>query len=229
MFSKQEIIIFSLIIFAVLFTSIVAMLFGFPIAIGGFLLILISLITGKFPRTSFYLFLIYLCFGGTITYMIPGVYEKVGIAIRFSRIYIVLQFVKDVFYLPIVISILINHYQLVKEFIIKIKPLWYAILGFTSICFLTFLLVNIPDQFNPESGQKLASLMGIIGFKIWLSYIPVMLCTFFMIRNREDLTKLLRLQVILITACCLCETSFTGSTPSSSLFSLTFHHLLKSP
>jgi len=129
MFSKQDIIVFAIIILGLLFASIISIFLGWQVGIGGFLLIIISLITGKFPRTSFCLFLIYLCFGGTITYIIPGVYQKVGMMVRFSRIYIILQFIKDIFYLPILVSIIINDYKVFKEFIIKIKPLWYSILG----------------------------------------------------------------------------------------------------
>jgi hypothetical protein len=203
MFSKQELLVFGLIIIAIAFSCIVSIFLGWQVGIGGLLLIIISFITARFPRTSLYIFLVYLCFGGTITYLIPGMYEKVGPAIKFSRIYPVFQFVKDVFYLPVIISILINNRQTLKELLSRIKPLWWAILAFTGVCLLTILFVNLPQQFNPNSGQKLEVLMGIIGLKIWLSYIPLILCGFYLIRNRQDLLKLTRLQIILITICCV--------------------------
>lgn len=203
MFGKQEIFIFVIIVIAIAVSSVCAILLGWLGAIGGFLLVIACAITYHFPRTSLYLFLIYLCFGGTITYLIPGVYQVVGAKIRFSNIYFIFQFIKDVFYLPVLASILIGSRQTFKELFNRIKPLFWSIIAFTSICLITFLFVNFPAQFNPNSEHKFPLLMGIIGLKIWLSYIPLILVGFYLIRNRQDLLKLTRLQVILITICCL--------------------------
>ncbi len=203
MFSKKELVIFGIIVVAIAFISFCSFFLGWQVGIGGLLLILVSAITYQFPRTSLYLFLIYLCFGGTITYLIPGMYETVGALIRFSRIYPIFHFIKDVFYLPVVLSILIGSRQTLKELLPRIKPLWWSILAFTAICLITVMFVNIPAQFNPDSGHKFPILMGVIGLKVWLSYIPLILCGFYLVRNRQDLLNLTRLQIVLIIICCV--------------------------
>ena len=46
--------------------------------------------------------------------------------------------------------------------------------------------------------------MGIIGLKILISYIPLIACSYYLIRDREDLKYLFRLQIIISLVCCGC-------------------------
>ena len=203
MFSKRELLILITIVLAIIISSLVLVLLGIKAAFLSLLLVLITVIFYRFPRTSLYLFLIYLCFGGTITYSIPGIYYKVEGGIVFSKFSPIFHFIKDAFYLPALLSILINSRQTLREIFTRAKPLLWPILGLTAICLITMLLVNLPAQFNFGSGQNLAILMGMIGLKIWLGYIPLIICGFYLIRDRQDLLKFNRLLVVLIIICCL--------------------------
>lgn len=195
MIERRELFIFITVFIAIAFSSFLIFFLGIKAGIGGFLMVIICAVTFQFPRTSLYLFLIYLCFAGTITYAIPGVYKIDGAKVQFSSIYPIFHLVKDIFYFPALIAIIINQKSL-KEILPKIKPLLWVLLFFVGICLLNFLFGNLQlTKGNPI-------LMGIMGFKIWLSYIPLILCAFYLIRNRQDLLFLTRLQVILIIICC---------------------------
>ncbi len=46
-------------------------------------------------------------------------------------------------------------------------------------------------------------LVGLFGLKVLLGYIPLITCAYYLIRNRQELQFLTRLQVILILICCI--------------------------
>lgn len=199
MFERRELLIFSTLILAVAFSSSVLYFFGIKAAIGAVLMVIGAVVTFHFPRTSLYLFLVYLCFAGTITYSIPGVYQEQGAKVVFSSLYPILHFVKDIFYFPALIAIIIGTKSWKKLFP-QIKPLLWVLLFFVVVCILNFLFVNIPLEFETKRGSPF--FMGILGLKIWLGYIPLILCSFYLIRDRKDLLFLTRLQTILIIICC---------------------------
>jgi cell division protein FtsW (lipid II flippase) len=199
MFERGELLILITAIVAIALSSFLLFFLGMEAAIAGFFMVIIAAVSFQFPRTSLYLFLIYLCFSGTITYSFPGVYQEIGGKVVFSSIYFILHLVKNIFYFPALIAIIIERKCWEKIFP-KIKPLMGVLLFFGAVCFLNFLFVNIPLQFEAKSGSPL--LMGIVGLKIWLGYIPLILCSFFLIRNRQDLLFLTRLLTVLVIICC---------------------------
>lgn len=166
--------------------------------IGGIFFSIIAFICAQFPRTSLYLFLIYLCFGGTIIYIFPGSFQQVGEMIRFGKFYPILQVIKDVFYLPALITIIFTLNW--RDIYQKIKPFFWALASFAFICCLTFFLVNFPQQFVVTNGSPI--LMGILGLKVWLGYIPLLFCSFYLVKNYQQLITLTRLQIVLIIICC---------------------------
>lgn len=175
---------------------------GLKAATIGTLLLLCLILSFKYPRTALWLFLIYLPFGGTITYLAP-VYQAVGDKISFNTsLYAMFQVAKDAFYLPAAIALFFST-KFFQDLRTKNKPLSIALLALLTVCLLTLFFVNLPQ---PKGN---AFLMGVIGLKVLLGYIPLIACAYYLIRDRQDLLFFTRLQVILILICCtLCLTQY---------------------
>jgi hypothetical protein len=86
------------------------------------------------------------------------------------------------------------------EFIRKQKPIAIAvaILGITSL--LTLIGVNLLQ--DPLSARDKPFLMGIIGLKIFIGYIPLILCGYYLIRNRQDVKWFNRIFTLLVVTAC---------------------------
>ena len=194
------------IFYGVLATSAIALILILSLILGikgffaGLFLIGISAILFQYPRTSLYLFLIYLCFGGTITYLVPGVYQVSEGFVSFGTMYPILQIIKDIFYFPALIAIIFFS-NTIREIIPRNKPLLWGIGIFSLVCLLTFLFVNFPQESITNEGSPI--LVGILGFKVWLSYIPLILCGFYLTKKKQQLIFITRLQIVLIITCCL--------------------------
>lgn len=168
---------------------------GIKAAVPGALAILIFSLSYKYPRQALFAFLIYVPLGGTITYYIGN-----------SPI---LQLAKDAFYVPALIGIWQTYRQQKLSFITpqQIKTPLFILLGF---CLLTLLFVNGGQQFNPppvglleQPPNEFPIGMGILGLKVFLGYVPLMTCAYYLIRNKQDFLLLSRLQVILTLVCCV--------------------------
>ncbi|HLP90972.1 MAG TPA: hormogonium polysaccharide biosynthesis protein HpsL [Nostocaceae cyanobacterium] len=168
---------------------------GIKAAVPAVLGIIIMSLSFKYPRYALFAFLIYVPFGGTITYYIGN-----------SPI---LQLAKDAFYVPV----LINLWQTCKNkglpFIIpkQIKTSFFIVL---ACSILTIIFINGGQQFNPPSvsfGEKVENEvpigMGILGLKVFLGYVPLITCTYYLIRNKSDFLFVSRLQIVLILSCCI--------------------------
>lgn len=169
----------------VIFSSLKAGILGAAIAI-------LLAICYRYPRSSLWLFLIYLPFAGTISYGFGSLYQAVGGYVRYSQDYAIFHLAKDVFYFPALVAIVISSKWLF-EFRRVAQPILIAAIILLISCLSTLLFVNLP-QHN--------FLMGIMGLKILLGYIPLMVCGYYLIRDRQDLQFLLRLQTIIILVCC---------------------------
>ncbi|AUC60365.1 Bacterial cell division membrane protein [Cyanobacterium sp. HL-69] len=174
--------------------------------IKGFILGILLVIAGaylyKYPQTSLYMLLIYLCFGGTITYLIPGTYTINGPYISFTSQYAILQIIIDVFYIPPVIAIILSYKkQDYQENYQKYRAIIWSTIAFFVIALLHFLFVNIPNYFDGEQGNQI--LVGIIGLKIWLGYIPLILCGYYLTKSKKHLNRIIQLQIVLILICCV--------------------------
>ncbi|AFZ48597.1 hypothetical protein Cyast_2654 [Cyanobacterium stanieri PCC 7202] len=187
---------------AIAFPLLLYVLSGMRGFIAGILLVIGGAYLYRYPNTSLYLLLIYICFGGTITYLIPGTYITDGAFIRFTPQYAILQIIIDVFYIPPLIAIVLAYkkqdYQQAYQ---KYKPIFGAIIAFIFVTLIHFLFINIPNHFQAEQGNQI--LVGIIGLKTWLGYIPLILCGYYLSKTKKHLTTIIKLQIILIVICCV--------------------------
>ncbi|MEH1941436.1 MAG: hormogonium polysaccharide biosynthesis protein HpsL [Nostoc sp.] len=168
---------------------------GIKAAAPGVLGIIIISLSYKYPRQALYAFIIYVPIGGTITYYLGN-----------SPI---LQLAKDAFYVPALIGLWQTCRKQGLPLIIPqgIKIPLYIVLG-CSI--LTLLFVNGGQQFNPPSvgllqkAEKEIPLgMGILGLKVFLGYVPLLGCAYYLIRDKRDFLFLSRLQIVLTLICCV--------------------------
>jgi len=147
----------------------------------------VLMISYQYPYLAMWLFIIYMPFAGTITYWIGG-----GNAL--------FQLAKDGFAIPASIAI----YQEVKK-----KRLPYLIpanmqLPFKILlifCLLTFLSANVADQFSRNPKGK-PVLMAVLGLKALIGYLPLIPCTYHLIKTKVHLIWMVRLHIILAIVCC---------------------------
>lgn len=168
---------------------------GIKAAVPGVLGIIIMSLSYKYSRQALYAFIIYVPIGGTITYYLGN-----------SPI---LQLAKDAFYVPALIGLWQTCRKQGLPLIIPqgIKIPLYIVLGCSL---LTLLFVNGGQQFNPPSVGLLEKAppemplgMGILGLKVFLGYIPLIGCAYYLIRDKRDFLFLSRLQIALILICCV--------------------------
>ncbi|MEH2282273.1 MAG: hormogonium polysaccharide biosynthesis protein HpsL [Nostoc sp.] len=168
---------------------------GIKAAVPGVLGIVVMSLSYKYPRQALYAFIIYVPIGGTITYYLGN-----------SPI---LQLAKDAFYVPALIGLWQTCRKQGLPLIIPqgIKIPLYIVLG---CCLLTLLFVNGAQQFNPPSvgllqkAEKEIPLgMGILGLKVFLGYVPLLGCAYYLIRDKRDFLFLSRLQIALTLICCV--------------------------
>ncbi|BAY25883.1 hypothetical protein NIES2100_56910 [Calothrix sp. NIES-2100] len=168
---------------------------GIKAAVPGVLAIIILSFSYKYPRQALFAFIIYVPFGGTITYYIGN-----------SPI---LQLAKDAFYIPALIGVWQSCKKQGLPFIIPqaIKTPLLILLG---LCLLTLIFINGGQQFNPPQVGLLEKApsefpigLGILGLKVFLGYVPLITCAYYLIRNQKDFLFLSRLQVVLTLICCV--------------------------
>ncbi|MEH2437672.1 MAG: hormogonium polysaccharide biosynthesis protein HpsL [Nostoc sp.] len=168
---------------------------GIKAAVPGVLGIIIISLSYKYPRQALYAFIIYVPIGGTITYYLGN-----------SPI---LQLAKDAFYIPALIGLWQTCRKQGLPLIIPqgIKIPLYIVLGCSL---LTLLFVNGGQQFNPPSvgllekaPQEIPLGMGILGLKVFLGYVPLIGCAYYLIRDKRDFLFLSRLQITLTLICCV--------------------------
>ncbi|MBU7582680.1 MAG: hormogonium polysaccharide biosynthesis protein HpsL [Nostoc sp. TH1S01] len=178
-----------------LFLGFLLFLFaGIKAALPAVLGVLVMAFSYKYPRQALIAFIIYVPFGGTITYYIGN-----------SPI---LQLAKDSFYIPVAIAL----WQICRKqklpFIIpkEITIPFYFVLG-SSL--LTLVFINGGQQLNPppvgllETPVKEVPIgLGILGLKVFLGYVPLITCAYYLIRDKKDFLKITRLQIVLIIICC---------------------------
>jgi hypothetical protein len=168
---------------------------GIKAAVPGVLGVIIMSLSYKYPNQALLFFLIYVPFGGTITYYLGN-----------SPI---LQLAKDAFYVPALIGLWQNLKKQRLPLLIPqgLKTPLFILLGF---CILTLLFVNGAQQFNPPPSAPFKPApkefplgMGILGLKVFLGYVPLISCIYYSIRDKKDFLRLARIQVMCILICCL--------------------------
>ena len=173
-----------------------------------------------YPRPALWVFLIYMCFAGTITYWIGG-----GNAL--------FQLAKDAFYLPALVALIQECRRQRKRIIVNsnLKLTFFLLVAATL---MTLFFVNglqqvalphcdslsdydvylrAPDGsliLNPETGiviltpckKGIPLLQGILGMKVFIGYIPLIFCAYYLIEDKKQLVFLGRLLVVLAIVCC---------------------------
>lgn len=142
----------------------------------------------RYPRTALWIFLIYTPFAGTVAYWIGNDHPIFHLA-------------KDGFYFPALIAIIQTARKQHLPLILP-KSLKIPLLSLLGISILTLIYVNGGQQLSSNPDGK-ALLLGVFGLKVLMGYIPLILCAYVLIRNREELHFLTRLQVILAIICCV--------------------------
>jgi len=140
----------------------------------------------KYQRQAFYAFIIYIPFSGTIVYALGG--------------NSLLQLAKDAFYIPALIGVI--QFCRAKRLPILIpKAITAPMSIIAAILLMTLLLVNLPQHIQ-AGGAERPLFMGILGIKVLLGYVPVITCIYYLIRSKEDLYFLLRVQAVLVLVAC---------------------------
>lgn len=178
-------VLFSL-FFALLLGSPLALLGGPKLAAGAVITILCLSFSFKYPRQALWAFLIYLPFGGTVTYTIGN-----------SPL---LQLAKDGLYLPALFGMFQACRRERLPFFVpkQLLPTLSILLGF---CTLTLLFVNGYQQFFGKPGEQPLA-MGILGLKVLLGYLPLISCAFHLVLKKQHLLFLMRLTLVLVLICC---------------------------
>ncbi|MGB7248577.1 MAG: hormogonium polysaccharide biosynthesis protein HpsL [Phormidesmis sp.] len=163
------------------------------LSVGGALMCLI--LSLKYQRLALYSFIIYIPFAGTVTYALGG--------------NPILQIAKDIFYIPALVGV----YQFCRKNrlpIILPKAIKPPLLFLLIVMLITILVTNVPDQFihsvatnavdqfEEPSEANLPIVMAIWGLKLMFGYIPLVACIYYLIRNKEDMIFVLRLQAVLV-------------------------------
>ncbi len=187
---RQEFISFtSATFFASVFLGILVFPVGGPKATGGVIGgILCFALSYKYPRKALWAFLMYMPFGGTVVYAIAG-----GNAL--------FQLAKDAFYIPAVIALFQNCQRNRQPFVLPkgLKPTLTIMLVLSLV---TLLVVNGAMQFSGQrAGQPI--IMGLLGIKALLGYLPLISCAYYLIRSKRELLFLTRTHVILAIVCCV--------------------------
>lgn len=201
--SQKEIYIASTVAIALCVSVVLVLFRGLQASLIGAGMVFAMAIAYRFPRQGLWLFLIYMPFAGTVAYSFGSIYRAVGGMVVYSQDYILFHLAKDALYLPALFRIvfLTHPLQLYKSLKNNLKLILVSILILFGVCLLTLFLVNLPQQLS-ASGNSKPFLMGIMGLKILVGYVPLVACGYYLIRDRQDLRYLLRLQIIISLVCC---------------------------
>ena len=199
----------------IVFAICVAILIGLPLSllfdpkIGAVvsLALILGVFSFSYPRTALWTFIIYVPFTGTIVYWLGG-----------SPI---LQLSKDIFYLPALIALVLECRKKRLPIIVP-KQLGTTLLLIFVFCVVCLLAVNLQRQFLPTcdsvAGMSIfrdgrlvglpcreseTFLQGVLGFKVLLGYVPLIFCTYYLIKDKPTLLFFGRLLVTLVIICCV--------------------------
>ncbi|MDB9415953.1 hormogonium polysaccharide biosynthesis protein HpsL [Microcystis aeruginosa] len=199
----------------IIFAICVAILLGLPLSLlfdakigaGVSVSLILVVFSFMYPRMALWAFIIYVPFNGTIVYWLGG-----------SQI---LQLTKDIFYIPALIALILECRTKQLPIIVS-KQLGITLLLLFVFCAVCLLAVNLQKQLLPTcdsvagmsvfSGDRLVGipcrtgepfLQGLLGFKVLLGYVPLIFCTYYLIKDKPTLLFFGRLLVTLVIICCV--------------------------
>jgi hypothetical protein len=151
---------------------------------GGIFVLMMAL---NYPYLALWAFVAYMPFAGTITYGIGG-----GNA--------VFQLAKDGFAFPAYYAIYQDFKKNKLPFLMP-KGLQQALLILAVFLLLTMLSANVAQQFSSKPKGK-PILMAVIGIKVLLGYLPLISCTYSLLKTKFELVWFTRLHTVLAIICC---------------------------
>ncbi|NJO79277.1 MAG: hypothetical protein HC827_12650 [Cyanobacteria bacterium RM1_2_2] len=172
--------------FAILVGAPLGLIGGIKVAGGAVVAILCLAFSFKYPRQALWGFLIYVPFGGTITYAIGN-----------SPL---LQLAKDGLYLPALFGV-VQYCKRERLPIFIPKGLMPTLGILVSFCVLTLLFVNGYQEIFGKPNEKPFA-MGILGIKVLIGYLPLIVCAYYLLHKKKDLLLLMRLTTVLVIICC---------------------------
>jgi hypothetical protein len=155
---------------------------------GGFVGVLTLMLSFKFPWQALHAFMIYMPFGGTITYATVGNNP-------------LMQLAKDGMFIPALISI----YQYCKQRDLTMmipKMMKTPMMLLLVYCMLVLLFVNGAQQFAGDKPNEKPFFMGILGLKVLLGYAPLIPCAYYLMRKKIDVYNFMRITVTVVIICC---------------------------
>lgn len=185
-------------ILAVICAVLIGIVGGVKGAVVGFGSAFCLLLSFKYPWQALYAFLIYLPLSGTITYVIGSGSP-------------VMQLAKDAFYFPALIGVIQYCKRKRIDWFVpqQLKIPLFALLGY---CGLVLIFINGGQQLFPMCEAVLNGTsrtcpgspigLGILGLKVFLGYVPLISCAYFLIKTPADFYRIMRLLVGLILLCC---------------------------
>ncbi|MFM8308295.1 MAG: hypothetical protein ACKN87_14925, partial [Microcystis aeruginosa] len=144
------------------------------------------------PRLGLLALIIYLPLSSTVAFAVARVFQVKGNLITEEPSYALYKISKDAFYFPALAAILIKT-KTFKQLYPQIKSFFITALILLVSSLITFLFVNLPEG---------ATAVGIVGLKTLLSYIPLVLCGYYLIEQKRDLFVVNRLLIVMILVCC---------------------------
>jgi len=185
-----------LLIILVIATTIISLVLGVVFdekaALLGILAVPAMVASFIHPRLGLLALIIYLPLSSTIAFAVVRVFQVVGNLIYYHRSHLLYKIAKDAFYFPALAAILIKT-KTFKQLRPQIEPLLLTALILLASSLITFLFVNLPQK-------EIAT--GIVGFKTLLSYIPLVLCGYYLIEQKRDLLMVNRVLIVIILVCC---------------------------
>ena len=103
--------------------------------------------------------------------------NELKVLMLFSSLYPIFHLAKDVFYFPALLALLISSRWL-KEFRKNFKIILVSSFILLGTCLLTLFLVNLPQQLSGSLPGN-PFLMGIIGLKVLVGYVPFLVCGYY--------------------------------------------------
>ena len=145
------------------------------------------------PRLGLLALIIYLPLSSTVTFAVARVFQVKGNFIGEEPSYALYKIAKDAFYFPALAAILIKT-KTFKQLSPQIKPFLITALILLASSLITFLSINLPQG---------AIAVGVVGLKTLLGYIPLVLCGYYLIKEKRDLFVVNRLLIVMILFCCV--------------------------
>ena len=189
---RNSLLLIILAIATILISLVLGIVFDKKAALLGILAVPAMVASFIHPRLGLLALIIYLPLSSTVTFAVVRVFQVLGNLVLYDQSHLLYKIAKDAFYFPALAAILIKT-KTFKQLRPQIKPFIITTLILLASSLITFLFVNLP-----QGGFA----VGIVGLKILLSYIPLVLCGYYLIEQKRDLLMVNRVLIVIILVCC---------------------------